>query len=271
MICCPSVVSDVIRRRIFIDDPLPPKEMTAVDKNSFFNNLSVKYEFTNFVNKSRYYTLSGSQQLNKTRENLLKPLIKQPIDVFDEVADFSSLEKFGLEKLEGSNSMQPPASTPNPGVEKKVTQPQPQPFNSEKENSQISGDDSDSEASLMIDLGDEPPPPPPPTRKIQTPRDNSTNLLSSILQDQEKLLTISAAARKEATAGVATSNDDPEDATEYNPPPYNKNVTYRVHCFRANQRTLHLLVRSSVDTAVVSHLSSNQYQPSSFGNAAEST
>jgi len=95
-------------------------------------------------------------------------------------------------------------------------------------------------------------------------------LLSSILQDQEKLLTISAAARKEATAGVATSNDDPEDATEYNPPPYNKNVTYRVHCFRANQRTLHLLVRSSVDTAVTTAnsdfqnfimVSKTEYQP----------
>lgn len=256
------VVSDMTRKRIFIDDPLPPKEMTAIEKNVFFNTRAVKYEFTNFVNKSRYYTLSGSQQLNQAREKLLEPLIKKPVDVFDEVTDLSSLETFGVEQSKEPNSIQPSASESGSGHNEKEVNNESQiksVSNSEKEDPDISDDDSDSEASLVIDLDGGTPTKQTKTEPIQkakTSQNDSTNLLNSILQDQEKLLTTqrNSASRKESKVDRVTLNNDPEDPAEYTPPQYKKNVTYRIHTFRVNQRSLRLLVRSSVDTAVVSDL-----------------
>ena len=250
-------VSDVKRRRIFVDDPLPPREMTAVEKNAFFNNLAVKYEFTNFVNKSRYYTLSGSRQLNKTREKLLKPLIKKSSDIFDDVTDLSSLETFGVEKLGTPCISQPSSSESDTDNEKEVKDNSniKSASNSEKEDSQTAGIDSDSEASLIIDLGDNAPSAEKNlNKKTETPRNDSTNLLNSILQEQEKLL-MASTIRKESKKNITALSDDTEDPSEYTPPQYNKNVTYRVHGFRVNQRSLRLLVRSSVDTAVVTYLS----------------
>lgn len=74
------------------------------------------------------------------------------------------------------------------------------------------------------------------------------NLLSGILQDQEKMMQ----SQRKSTKTTADSTSPKENPREYVQPKKDENFTYRTWNLQANEKSIRLLVRSSVDTAIVS-------------------
>jgi len=245
-------VGDVIKKRIFIDDPLPPKEMSAMEKNSFFNTLAVKTTFSDF---GRMFTLPDTVRLEKmNRKQPLCKSKKMADDVCDKVDKCASETEITEEAKSASETEVIEEALSN------HDDPDSDPKKSPPTKSMSGAEDSatDSDCSLVIDLGDSDSTPSQKPKKPKKPKkskipeipksENTVNLLNTILQDQKKLM--QSTQRKE----LSTVNDVPEDPTEYISPKFDENVTYRTHCFRANQRSLRLLVRSSIDTVTVSPL-----------------
>ena len=118
-----------------------------------------------------------------------------------------------------------------------------------------------SELSLAIDTGSDCDQ--SPKKKMKTDRKGKnlskqssetfvapSNLLNVILQDQQKMM---QSNRKPFPKGNSALRE-PENPQDYIPPKQNQNVTYRIWALRANEKSLRLLIRSSLDTALVSSL-----------------
>ena len=273
--------------------------MTAIEKNTFFNDLSVKLQFTN-MNRSRFYTYPGSGIFSKREDPVPIPTadLSSTEDIFDSYnIDVDSVETFGIEKV----TPLPPPETMDPKVNEKQ-QTDSEVGNYQKSTNKIKeGDcavsiatDSDSdEASLVIDTDNDGSPRKKRTtesRKVNSPRKKlstdanaleepkstdsgsekntkitedtfkspvsikpavsvDTNLLNVILQDQEKMM---QSNRKLPAKNTRQSTVEPENPQDYVPPKMNQNFTYRTWDLQANEKSIRLLVRSSVDTAVVS-------------------
>ena len=273
--------------------------MTAIEKNTFFNDLSVKLQFTN-MNRSRFYTYPGSGIFSKREDPVPIPTadLSSTEDIFDSYnIDVDSVETFGIEKV----TPLPPPETMDLKVNEKQ-QTDSEVGNYQKSTNKIKeGDcassiatDSDSdEASLVIDTDNDGSPRKKRTtesRKVNSPRKKlstdanaleepkstdsgsekntkitedtfkspvsikpavsvDTNLLNVILQDQEKMM---QSNRKLPAKNTRQSTVEPENPQDYVPPKMNQNLTYRTWDLQANEKSIRLLVRSSVDTAVVS-------------------
>ena len=273
--------------------------MTAIEKNTFFNDLSVKLQFTN-MNRSRFYTYPGSGIFSKREDPVPIPTadLSSTEDIFDSYnIDVDSVETFGIEKV----TPLPPPETMDPKVNEKQ-QTDSEVGNYQKSTNKIKeGDcavsiatDSDSdEASLVIDTDNDGSPRKKRTtesRKVNSPRKKlstdanaleepkstdsgsekntkitedtfkspvsikpavsaDANLLNVILQDQEKMM---QSNRKLPAKNTRQSTVEPENPQDYVPPKMNQNLTYRTWDLQANEKSIRLLVRSSVDTAVVS-------------------
>ena len=273
--------------------------MTAIEKNTFFNDLSVKLQFTN-MNRSRFYTYPGSGIFSKREDPVPIPTadLSSTEDIFDSYnIDVDSVETFGIEKV----TPLPPPETMDLKVNEKQ-QTDSEVGNYQKSTNKIKeGDcassiatDSDSdEASLVIDTDNDGSPRKKRTtesRKVNSPRKKlstdanaleepkstdsgsekntiitedtfkspvsikpavsaDANLLNVILQDQEKMM---QSNRKLPAKNTRQSTVEPENPQDYVPPKMNQNLTYRTWDLQANEKSIRLLVRSSVDTAVVS-------------------
>ncbi len=279
--------------------------MTAIEKNAFFNRLSIKSQFTN-TNRSRFYTFPGSGIFSKKKEDLILVDASAVEDIFgsDEI-DADRIDTFGVEKSQSA-----PQPSPNPPkiCESKLTETQKTNSDIKKKesnktiatdyaSSSIATDSDSSEASLIIDTenessspqknkstasrksprkkltaatdaleklqsmdsGSEPSKSPKKKRKttrgtpVKSQVNNSpaapANLLNVILQDQEKMM---QSNRKLPAKSTSQSNTEPENPQDYIPPKMNQNFTYRTWDIQANEKSIQILVRSSVDTAIVS-------------------
>lgn len=289
------------KKVIFVDDPLPPLEMTAIEKNSFFYTWSVKNQFLN-SNRSRYFVYPGLD-LPKINQSGKPTRASSSEDIFGSYdIDVDSVETFGVErssknsdkKTHSLNEKKPEeiSEKESPSTEKipeiinqektkntehtssdsdssetslvinTVVSPKKKFTNTENLNRPIgalSPDSDSSERSLQIDTGD--PSSPSPARKktksnnVKSPPKTSsspvaatTNLLNVILQDQEKMMQ-SNRKRILKNKQITAEQENPLDYTQ---PERNQNVTYRTWALRANEKSLQLLVRSSVDAAIVS-------------------
>lgn len=272
---------------VFIDDPLPPLEMTAVEKNVIFDALAVKYQFIN-TNRSRYHIYHHSQKAKS-----LEVATHHSDDLFDS-PDLSLLETFGVEKNQtksnteevrcGREKATASEGTASAGLSKETatiskctsaatdsdssqssslvidtdfgSDKSPRKSNRKKIKPNATESDS-SEPSLTIDTGNDSDSSPQKKMKIikgqsqakpsSDPTAGSSNLLNVILQDQQKMM---QSNRKPPKASAVLT--EPEDPKDYVQPKQNQNSTYRIWTLRANEKSLRLLVRSSVDTALVS-------------------
>ena len=273
--------------------------MTAIEKNTFFNDLSVKLQFTN-MNRSRFYTYPGSGIFSKREDPVPIPTadLSSTEDIFDSYnIDVDSVETFGIEKV---TPLPPPETMDLKVNEKQQTDSEVENFqkstNKIKEGdcaSSIATDSDSDEASLVIDTDNDGSPRKKRTtesRKVNSPRKKlstdanaleepkstdsgsekntkitedtfkspvsikpavsaDANLLNVILQDQEKMM---QSNRKLPAKNTRQSTVEPENPQDYVPPKMNQNLTYRTWDLQANEKSIRLLVRSSVDTAVVS-------------------
>ena len=126
--------------------------------------------------------------------------------------------------------------------------------------SSVAMEDSDaSEQSLQIDMDVESS----SNKQLKRPCQNTNNqqkassalhanmdIMDSILQDQKNM--IDSGRKTSKSYGDASTSCSAVDPKEYIQPKRNHNVTFRTWNFRANERSIRLLVRSSVDTAIVS-------------------
>lgn len=272
---------------IFIDDPLPPLEMTAVEKNTIFNALAVKYQFIN-TNRSRHHIYHHPLKAKSP-----EVATHHSDDLFDS-PDLSHLETFGVETNQAKSNTEDERcgsgkATASEGIARaglsKTTAPIPKcasaatdsdssqssslvidtdcgsdksPRKSNRKRTKPNTNESDSsEQSLVIDTGNDSDSSPQKKTKIvkgktqAKPSSDSTaassNLLNIILQDQQKMM---QSNRKPPKANAVLT--EPEDPKDYVQPKHNQNSTYRFWTLRANDKSLRLLVRSSVDTALVS-------------------
>jgi hypothetical protein len=78
------------------------------------------------------------------------------------------------------------------------------------------------------------------------------DLLNVILQDQEKMM---LSQRKQPAKNISSSNSTfpKENPQEYTQPKKNENLTYRTWNLKVNEKCIRLLVRSSVDSAIVTY------------------
>lgn len=237
-----------MRKIVYIDEPLPPMEMSTIEKNYAFNQLALKVQFTNFY-YPRYYIYPGSEA-NQGKSHADSDNANNDEDVFDAVdTDIGNLETFGVDK---SLEMLPP---PPKGDTQKVASPTKAVTDLQDQTStaSVTTDSDSSDASLMIDLGDGSLP--SPSKKKRTKRsekvtktDGSANLLNSILEGQEKMM---VSQRKATTTQWKKPKEEPENPLHYEQPDRRQNVSYHTWILEANERSIRLLVRSSVDTAIV--------------------
>ncbi len=78
--------------------------------------------------------------------------------------------------------------------------------------------------------------------------DSASNLLSTILQGQEKMM---KDGKKKIKTEVPV--DQPEDPKEYHPILNEDNATYRVWALKGNEDQMRLLIRTSIDAVHVSY------------------
>ncbi|KAK4022764.1 hypothetical protein OUZ56_008211 [Daphnia magna] len=291
-----------VNKVIFIDEPLPPSEMSAVEKNALFNRMAIKCQFSN-VNRSRFFVYTGSGKKYEYSESAEEV----PGDIFSsDNTDLDILETFGIEKRASSSSKictlkvgEAQQVTPETGntaeaIEVTDVEKQQKPF----EHDFSTATDSDSsEMSLVIDTGSEcgqsprkrsknasknikshkkfpndtsntltsigtenqtdqqnknkvPEPGfkvPIRTGKIGAPN-TQASLLSDILQNQEKMMQSHRKPSPKKNTDSTTSKENPQ---EYTKPKKDENLTYRIWNLQANEKSIRLLVRSSVDTAIV--------------------
>lgn len=241
-------------------------EMTAIEKNNFFNSLAVKFQFTN-VNPSRYCAYGKPKKPSATNASC-----SPSSDLHDEdVTDVKSVEmnsEDDVDKAEAETlSVFRPPSLVSKAEERNSEESSAVPVNTIENlpNDSSAATDSDSsEASLFIDIGDGSFPPSNKKRRqkssplhgVGTKKNAvpaSTNLLNTILQDQEKMMQ-SHRKQPSSSATPVKKSIEPENPLDYDPPKRNGNVSYRTWNLRANDRTIRLLIRTSVDTAIVSSL-----------------
>ncbi|KAI9555667.1 hypothetical protein GHT06_018182 [Daphnia sinensis] len=293
-----------VNKVIFVDEPLPPCEMSAIEKNALFNRMAIKCQFSN-VNRSRYFVYPGSGKKSEYSE----PAEEASGDIFSsDNTDLDSLETFGIEKQAASSSKictlkvgeakQATPETGNNAEAIEVTDVEKQEKAIEYEFSTATDSDS-SEMSLVIDTSSECGQSPRkrsnnanknmkshkkfpndtdasktpisigtenqtdtqnrnkvpepgfkvPTRTCKSGASiHQANLLSGILQDQEKMM---QSHRKPSPKKNTESTIPKENPQEYIQPKKDENLTYRIWNLQANEKSIRLLVRSSVDTAIV--------------------
>jgi len=224
-------------------------EMSTIEKNYAFNLLGVKVQFTN-TNFSRYYIYPGSKD-NQGKSLADSEIQNDEEDVFDadDTDIIGNLEIFGVDK---SLEMLPP---PPKGDAPKVASPTKAVTDLQDQTSaaSVTTDSDSSDASLMIDLGDGSVPSPSKTKRTKrsekVPKtDGSANLLNSILEGQEKMM---GSQRKATATQWKKPKEEPENPLNYQQPGRRQNVSYCTWILEANDRSIRLLVRSSVDTAIV--------------------
>ena len=252
-----------VRKCLFIDGALPPTEMTAVEKNHLFNQIAIKSHFTN-LNPRRYYAFPGSENLQYRAVNLPCPSDNQETNVFEATdVDVGALETFGVDKdptssislsVKRSSEQRSDLNARSKSPEKAASPKKP----SAVDFGHISSVDSDlsSDEALLIDLGDGSVPSPKKKMKKchaqKAPDAQEPNLLTSILQGQEKMMQPVLKKEPSKTAApLKTSNCTPENPLDYEPPLRDHNVCYRTWNLKAAERSIRLLIRSSVDTAIV--------------------
>jgi len=86
----------------------------------------------------------------------------------------------------------------------------------------------------------------------QVSKSTPESLLNVILQDQEKMM---QSQRKQPPKNVPSQNSivPKENPQEYTQPKKNENLTYRTWDLNVNEKCIRLLVRSSVDSVIVSY------------------
>lgn len=293
---CNDVYLGESTKVIFIDEPLPPAEMTAKDKNVAFNIAAVKYTFLN-QNRSRYYTYPDSKKLtNPTRANSEEDIFgscdvdTEGIETFgvdkktnqqklssetkvenspkethdEEITEVNSLKtcktvesiSAASDSTSSENSLLTDAGTRSPHKRRKTER-------SDTLHSRASSPETDSsEQSLKIDIDEELLSLPSrkqsfvktntnATKKLDCPTATKANLLNVILQDQQKMM---QSSRRQPLKQGQTPKEQ-ENPKDYVHPSYNQNVTYRTWDLKANENSIRLLVRSSVDAAIVGNRS----------------
>jgi len=237
-----------MRKTVYIDEPLPPMEMSTIEKNYAFNLLGVKVQFTN-TSFSRFYIYPGSED-NEGKSLADSEIANDEEDVFDaDDTDIGNIETFGVDK---SLEMLPP---PPKGDAQKVASPTKTITDLQDQTStaSVTTDSDSSDASLQIDLGDGSVPSPSKKKRSKqsekVPKtDGSANLLNSILEGQEKMM---GSQRKATATQWKKPKEEPENPLNYEQPGRRQNVSYCTWILEANERSIRLLVRSSVDTAIV--------------------
>lgn len=249
-----------IGKVVFVDEALPPLQMTALEKNKLFSKVALKYHFTN-RNPRRCYTYPGSENLPCKAAQQVYSSDDQSADIFDTSdLDVSAMETFGVDKNSCSSSLPRSESMVSSVNQSIPVSPNKGRVESEAKRKNIpSATESDSsDEALQIDTGDDSAPSPKKIKttssidqqKISAP--SASNLLTSILEGQEKLMQqpLSKEPSKMATSKKKISSA-PENPQNYDAPPRNQNVSYRTWDLKANDRSIRLLIRSSVDTAIV--------------------
>lgn len=256
--------------------------MSVVEKNAFFNRFAIKRQFSSGLSKG-YYSYPGSGKKyghsESIGENPLNVTEDLPEDIFESHdVNLDSIETFGVEKstphqsescLLGNSKNVGFQEGQIPEITEKIKI-------LEKDESTVCDSDS-SGMSLVIDTGSEYGQSPKKKRKkteehissavndsssriikgklceinIKSPlkasQSTTTNLLNVILKDQEKMM---QSQRKQNPKNTSTiSKENPQ---EYFQPKKNENLTYRTWDLKVNEKSVRLLVRSSVDTAIVS-------------------
>lgn len=86
----------------------------------------------------------------------------------------------------------------------------------------------------------------------QVSKSTPESLLNVILQDQEKMM---QSQRKQPPKNIPSQNSiiPKENPQEYTQPKKNENLTYRTWDLNVNEKCIRLLVRSSVDSVIVSY------------------
>ncbi|XP_046437519.1 little elongation complex subunit 2-like isoform X2 [Daphnia pulex] len=272
-------VQGKIKKVIFVDEPLPPAEMSVVEKNAFFNRFAIKRQFSTVISKCYKYPGSGKKygHSESIGENPLNVTEDLPEDIFESHdVNLDSIETFGVEKstphqsetcLLGNSKNVGFQEGQIPEITEKIKI-------LEKDESTVCDSDS-SGMSLVIDTGSEYGQSPKKKRKttgehissavndassriikgklcennIKSPlkasQSTTTNLLNVILKDQEKMM---QSQRKQNPKNTSTiSKENPQ---KYFQPKKNENLTYRTWDLKVNEKSVRLLVRSSVDTAI---------------------
>ena len=294
---------------MFIDDPLPPTEMTAIDKNELFSRFAIKYHFSN-PNYSRYFIYPGSK-------HVVEPYTENTTDgddLFGNV-DINSADTFGVdafleplpvgksreEKTTSDSSVRNKSKEDNQKLETSLFPPSEiptanaSPTKKASVDIEMSSELDSSDDSLVIDTGDEDDRSPrkrkkkfskmdqcsaasdasenslkmnadvlsSPTKQVKKTTNKQlnissapANLMDSILQGQQTMIDSQRKVSRNSSDSSTFCSEKPKD---YIQPKRNHNVTFRTWDFRANERSLRLLIRSSVDTAVVSISRSNNY------------
>lgn len=303
---------------IFVDEPLPPVEMSAIEKNLYFNRVAIKHDFTT-AHLSRVYTYPGSSSSSKIGElrssNVSAKTCKESPYDNNEAMDEDHLYNV-LARPEASELKQD--EVPSSILEHlNVTEPSTLSIGETKnvietkkniEQTFIESSDSDSSESSQLVIDTDCSSPEKKKRKNEykktTPQKDSarptsekahssdmasdserlsppktaqkdektlnkqsqnnsaqssasSNLLNVILQDQEKMM---KSSRNQTSKNVRQPNFEAENPKDFKSPRQNQNLTYRIWSLKANEKSLRILVRSSVDTAIVSNTDELQQQ-----------
>lgn len=256
--------------------------MSGYDKNNFFNRYAVKYQFTNLI-KARFYSYPGMKSSSDDDESDEQ---ESDEDIFDANKAYpDSIDTFGVDEAPSKGVLtrskagkKENVASPNKMVLSKasaVSSNTAENHPKELLDDSVCSDSDSSETSLKIDLDDEdsgsksgPSGLESPPKKKKTDsnegkqqtslsfdatkpaRIQEPNILSNILMEQEKL--IQKNSKKASKKSKESGNK--EDPRLYLQPEGNNNASYKTWLLKGNQKSCRLLVRTSVDTAIVSNL-----------------
>ena len=237
--------SDGIKKIIYLDKPLPPKEMSAADRNFIFNVAASKFQLTKKGFRQTYF-YPGSMTIDPMSST-------EPFDTG--YADLSELETFGVDVKTPltvpksavpkspvptspiPTSPVPTSPTPKSPPLSKISVPErdeikspesmkpPAPMSVIESNESSIPSESDSECSLVIDMDGSPPkkkakPAPPPRRRIMTrsaKKEAETKLTEEEEVSNSETKSVSEIGDPEKAKPISKEKTKPKAAAQQHP------------------------------------------------------